>query len=100
MKGCFIGRVSASDDYKDKTTGELVGSVSVASGKNMVGIRCANYSEFHEDDRVIVFGDIIANGREFFVKDASVRMATDTDAAFMAGEVGLKFSTEGKAKAA
>lgn len=85
MKCCILGRVSALDSYNNAGTGEVVGSLSVASGKVMVNVRTPDFDAFSEDDLVVVSGTAIVSPKGFFFKDAVVRSANDYDKGYFAG---------------
>lgn len=85
MKCCILGRVSSIDSYGDKGTGEVVGSVSVASGRNMVNVRTPNFDQYEEDTLVVVSGESIVSPKGFFFKEAVIRPATEHDKAYFRG---------------
>lgn len=76
MKVCALGFVSALDSYKDKKTEQMVFTLAVACGKNIVNVKVDNAAEFNEMDQVVVIGELSTYNRDMYFTNPKVIRAT------------------------
>lgn len=78
----ILGMVSKVDEYEAKESKELIRTVFVAAGENMLSVRMTDDQDFAEMDLVMVCGELKVYERRFYVNGGSVRAASVDDRAF------------------